>query len=389
MSRKIRFLQGYVRRFPVQVGRDMNVTSFSLNPNDPADVVLLKAVEGKRISPSEALILYKDGDFLKIQMVARFLREKVRPHTEASYTMFRVVNYTNYCNVECNFCSFMDEIGNGKGYVLSKEDILQKMDYAVEEGADQMFLQGGVYPELPFDYYLDVIKTIKAKYPKMHIRAFSPVEVINLETITGKPLREVLLILKEAGLDSVPGAGAEILTERMRQIISPKKASVAEWVRAMETCHEVGLKGSANIVFGSEETEEEVIEHLQVVRDLQDRTGGFLSFIPWTFQPQTKRFKVRPVPTHEYLKVLGICRIFLDNIQHIETSVMVLGKGVGQLALYSGADDISSVVIEENVLRSFGLKTEKEARKFLSEGGFRPVRRNLNYEEVDSNLEMA
>ncbi|MCU0824337.1 MAG: dehypoxanthine futalosine cyclase [Leptospira sp.] len=364
----------------------MNLDSFSFSSNDPADRILMKAAEGKRISGEEALVLYEDADFLKVQMVARYLREKVRPHSQASYTMFRVVNYTNYCNVECNFCSFMDEIGNGKGYVLSKEEILQKMDYAMEEGADQMFLQGGVYPDLPFQYYLDVIEAVKRKYPKMHIRAFSPVEVINLETITGRPLREVLLELKSIGLDSVPGAGAEILTERMRQIISPKKASVSEWVRAMETCHEVGLLGSANIVFGSEETKAEVIEHLQVVRDLQDRTGGFLSFIPWTFQPQTKRFFVRSVPTHEYLKVLGICRIFLDNIKHIETSVMVLGKGVGQLALYSGADDISSVVIEENVLRSFGLKTEKEARKFLTEAGFLPVRRNLNYEEVVTNI---
>lgn len=360
----------------------MNLSSFSLDSHSPSDSVLLKASEGKRISPAEALILYEEGDFLKIQMVARFLREKIRPHTEASYTMFRVVNYTNYCNVECNFCSFMDEIGNGKGYVLTKEEILSKMDYAVEEGADQMFLQGGVYPNLPFEYYTDILKSVKAKYPKMHIRAFSPVEIINLETITKRPLKEVLLELKAAGLDSVPGAGAEILTERMRNIISPKKATVSEWVRAMETCHEVGLLGSANIVFGSEETKAEVIEHLAVVRDLQDRTGGFLSFIPWTFQPQTKRFFVRSVPTHEYLKVLGICRIFLDNIKHIETSVMVLGKGVGQLALYSGADDISSVVIEENVLRSFGLKTEKEAKKFLTEAGFTPVRRNLSYEEI-------
>ncbi|TGM86829.1 cyclic dehypoxanthinyl futalosine synthase [Leptospira licerasiae] len=354
-------------------------------PNDPTDSILEKALDGERISPEEALELYESCDHLKIMATARTLRERILPHTSASYTMFRVVNYTNYCNVECNFCSFMDEIGNGKGYVLSKEEILEKMDYAVSEGADQMFLQGGVYPDLPFDYYLDVISTVKSKYPEMHIRAFSPVEIINLEKITGKPLFEVLQILKSVGLDSVPGAGAEILTDRMRNIISPKKATTEEWVRAMETCHEAGLPGSANIVFGSEETKEEVIEHLTVVRNLQDRTGGFLSFIPWTFQPQTKRFKVRAVSTQEYLKVLGICRIFLDNIKHIETSVMVLGKGVGQLALTSGADDISSVVIEENVLRSFGLKTEKEAIKFLKEGGFTPKRRDLlyNYERYE------
>ncbi|BDA78782.1 cyclic dehypoxanthine futalosine synthase [Leptospira kobayashii] len=356
-------------------------SSFSFSAENPSDQVLIRAIEGKRISPEEALLLYEEADFLKVQMVARFLREKVRPHTQASYTMFRVVNYTNYCNVECNFCSFMDEIGNGKGYILTLDQILEKMDYAVEMGADQLFLQGGVFPDIEYQYYLDVIAGVKQRFPDMHIRAFSPVEIINLETITKRPLKDVLLELKSVGLDSVPGAGAEILTERMRQIISPKKASVEEWVRAMETCHEVGLPGSANIVFGSEETKEEIISHLKVVRDLQDRTGGFLSFIPWTFQPQTKRFKVRSVPTHEYLKVLGICRIFLDNIPHIETSVMVLGKGVGQLALYSGADDISSVVIEENVLRSFGLKTEKEAQKFLREGGFEPVRRDLLYQE--------
>lgn len=344
-----------------------------------AKKILDKAIARERISPEEALILYNEADFLDVQRVAREIREQVLSHQFASYTMFRVVNYTNYCNVECSFCSFMDEIGNGKGYVLSKEEVLEKMEYANQEGADQMFFQGGVYPEIPFDYYLEIIASVKNKFPDMHIRAFSPVELINMEKITGLSLREVLRRLKSAGLDSVPGAGAEILTERMRQIISPKKASVLEWVRVMETCHEEGLPGSANIVFGSEETREEVIEHLNVVRELQDRTHGFLSFIPWTFQPQTKKFVVRSVPTHEYLKVLGICRIFFDNIPHIETSVMVLGKGVGQLALFSGADDISSVVIEENVLRSFGLKTEKEAIKFLTSAGFTPKRRDLLY----------
>jgi cyclic dehypoxanthinyl futalosine synthase len=355
----------------------------NLESSVQAQKILQKSKNGERISPYEALILYREADFLDIQKLAREKREKILSHDYASYTMFRVVNYTNFCNVECSFCSFMDEIGNGKGYVLTKEEILEKMDYAYSEGATQMFLQGGVYPDLNFDYYLDVIQTVKSKYPDCHIRAFSPVEIINLESITGKPLREVLSILKEVGLDSIPGAGAEILTERMRNIISPKKASVKEWVRAMETAHECGLPGSANIVFGSEETDEEIIEHLNVVRELQDRTKGFHSFIPWTFQPQTKKFKIRTVPTHEYLKVLGICRIFLDNIDHIETSVMVLGKGIGQLALFSGADDISSVVIEENVLRSFGLKTEKEALKFLESAGFKPKKRNLIYKYSD------
>jgi cyclic dehypoxanthinyl futalosine synthase len=363
----------------------MNLTGI-LHGTELSDNILQKALDGERITKHEALVLYNEADFLKVQMVARTLREKILSHEFASYTMFRVVNYTNFCNVGCNFCSFMDEIGSGKGYVLSKEDILGKMDHAAKENADQMFLQGGVYPDLKFDYYLDIISAVKQRYPQCHIRAFSPVEIINLETITGLSLKEVLHTLKDAGLDSVPGAGAEILTERMRKIISPQKASVSEWVRAMETCHEVGLKGSANIVFGSEETREEVIDHLDVIRNLQDKTHGFYSFIPWTFQPQTKRFVVRSVPTYEYLKVLGICRIFLDNIKHIETSVMVLGKGVGQLALLSGADDVSSAVIEENVLRSFGLKSEKETLKFLSSGGFTPIRRDLSYNYDKYNM---
>ncbi len=352
--------------------------NFSIS--NPTDKILDKALNRERISVEEAVELYKSGDFLKIQFVARELRNRVLSEKFASYTMFRVVNYTNFCNVGCSFCSFMDEIGSGKGYVLSKDDILEKMDFAKNQNADQLFLQGGVYPDLKFDYYLDIISSVKNRFPNFHIRAFSPVEIINMEKITGLSLKNVLAELKKVGLDSVPGAGAEILTERMRQIISPNKATVSEWVRAMETCHEEGLPGSANVVWGSEETEEEVIEHLNVVRQLQDRTKGFKSFIPWTFQPQTKNFKVRTVPTHEYLKVLGICRIFLDNIDHIETSVMVLGKATGQLALMSGADDVSSVVIEENVLRNYGLKSEEEAQRLITTAGFIPKRRDLLYD---------
>jgi len=345
------------------------------------DSILEKAMAGGRISAPEALFLYDHGDFLKIQYAARALRQRLNPANEVTYTMFRVVNYTNYCNVHCTFCSFMDEIGKGQGYNLTREQILSKMEEAVAVGARQMFLQGGVNPELPFDYYLDVLRAVKDRFGSdLHIRAFSPVELMNMETLTGMSLGQVLEELKAAGLDSVPGAGAEILTERMRAILAPQKASVADWVRVMETCHEHGLPGSANIVFGSEETHGEVIEHLEVIRSLQDRTGGFFSFIPWTFQKQTKKFFVRNVTTPEYLKVLGICRLFLDNIRHIETSIMVLGPAVGGLALHSGSDDISSIVLEENVLRSYGLKSEEKARELISDNGFTPVRRSLNYE---------
>jgi len=188
--------------------------------------------------------------------------------------------------------------------------------------------------------------------------------------------------LKEAGLDSVPGAGAEILSERVRKILAPQKCTTAEWVDIMKQCHQLGLHGSANIVFGSVETDEEIIEHLNLVRLIQDETGGFNSFIPWTFQSQTKDFHRRSIKHYEYLKVLGICRLFLDNINNIEVSVMVLGKEIGQLALRMGANDISSPVLEEKVLRSFGVKNEEGARNLISAAGFNPVKRDFNYQPV-------
>ena len=215
--------------------------------------------------------------------------------------------------------------------------------------------------------------------PRIHIRAFSPVEILFMERQAGMPLREVIRKLKDAGMDSVPGAGAEILSDRVRFILSPNKGSVADWVRVMQTCHEEGLPGSANIVIGACETAEEIIEHLRIVRELQDHTGGFLAFIPWTFQKQTSRFQIRNVTVQEYLKLLGICRLFLDNIPHMEASILVLGRGTGAIALHSGADDISSVVIEENVLTSYGLNTENQAQEFIRESGFKPVKRNLLY----------
>lgn len=344
------------------------------------ETILSRALAGERMTPDEAFALYQDGDFLQIQAAAREIRNrKVNPGI-ASYTSFRIVNYTNFCNVECSFCSFMDEIDSGRGYVLAVDEVLQKMEEAMAIGADQLFFQGGVDPRIPFDYYLNVLRSVKERLGRqILIRAFSPVELLCMQRITGLSMDEVLLSLKQAGLDSVPGAGAEILSDRMRNILSPKKATSQQWLDVMESCHRAGLPGSANIVFGSEETCREVIDHLSLIRDLQDRTGGFLSFIPWTFQRQTKRFYARNVPAQEYLKVLGICRLFLDNIDHIEASLMVLGQGVGQIALHSGADDISSIVIEENVLRSFGIKSEDRARQFLRETGFRPVRRDFNY----------
>ncbi|MCS6985294.1 MAG: radical SAM protein [Leptospiraceae bacterium] len=344
------------------------------------NAILEKAFNRIRISDKEALFLWRHGNFRKMGDVAHQLRCQILPPNEVSYTVYRVVNYTNYCNVECTFCSFMDEVGSNKGYTLTVEQILQKLYEAEKLDSHQLFLQGGVNPELPFSYYIEVLQGVKKHFPHMHIRAFSPVEVIFMSRLTKLPLEEVFLTLKEAGMGSFPGAGAEILTERMRQILSPKKTTPQEWVLAMATAGKCGLPGSANIVWGSEEYDTEIITHLSLIRQLQDENKVLLSFVPWTFQAQTKKFRIRKVSSHEYLKMIALCRLYLDNIEHIEVSVMVVGKALAELALYFGADDINSPVIEENVLRSYGLKTVAEAEKFISEAGFTPVRRNFLYD---------
>ena len=351
--------------------------------SDPTDYILEKALDGQRISPQEALYLLKSADFLKVMAAARAIRNRWHNPSVVTYTMFRIVNYTTACEIGCSFCGFHQPVGSSSGYVLSVEEILDKMRQAAALGAGQMFLQGGVNPEIPFDYYLEVLRRVKDEFGgRIHIRAFSPIELMGMERRTGLPLRTIVRELKSAGMDSVPGAGAEILSDRMRSLISPRKCSVADWVAVMQLCHEEGLPGSANIVFGSQETPEEIVEHLRIVRELQDRTGGFLAFIPWTFQRRTEKFFVRAVTAQEYLKLLGLCRLFFDNIAHLEASIMVLGRQVGSLALHAGADDISSVVIEEKVLNSYGLDTEQEARKFIQESGFTPVKRDLLYHPV-------
>ena len=347
--------------------------------NEKIDTILKKTVDGERMTPREALDVYRYADFLKVMAAAHVMRFKTNSSDIVTYTLFRIVNYTNACSSTCSFCGFHCPPGDPASRVLTIDEIVAKMRTAVAAGARQLFLQGGVNPDVPFDYYIDVLRGVKKEFGDIHIRAFSPGEIQGMKSQTGKSAREIIRELKAAGMDSIPGAGAEILSRRVRKILSPKKISAADWVRIMETCFKEGLRGSANIVVGSIETEDEIIEHLRVVRKLQDRTGGFLAFIPWTFQKQTAKFPIRTVPAREYLKLLGLCRLFLDNIPHIEASVLCMGRGIGELALHAGADDISSAVFEENVLTNYGLDTEAEARDFIRNSGFTPARRDLLY----------
>ena len=337
------------------------------------------AVSGGRLDPSDAGLLLRSEDWTSIVAAGHARRNKLHDPEVVSYTAYRVINYTNFCDVDCTFCSFKDEIESDRGYTLTAEQVAAKTEEALALGVDQIFFQGGVNPKLPLEYYTDTLRMLRDRYG-VALRAFSPIELYRLAEKTGMPLPGLLEELKAVGLTSVPGAGAEILTERMRDVLSPKKLSGEDWCAVMGECHKAGLPGSCNIVFGSTETPDDIVEHLRLLRDQQDKTGGFLSFIPWIFQAQTKRFPIRHVTGREYLRLLAVSRLFLDNIPHVEVSIMVMGRELAELGLTAGADDINSIVIEENVLRSSGLKTLRAAERFIREAGFRPARRTMNYE---------
>ncbi len=343
------------------------------------DEKLQKAMDGSRLDTADALHILKDVPWTEVVEVGDAIRKRMHPEGRVGYTAFRIVNYTNVCEVTCSFCSFCRPAKSPEAYVLTLDEIRQKTLEAKARGADQIFLQGGVNREIPLSYYTDVLKMLTREMG-MKVRGFSPVELVRIAEFNGITLDKLLDILKDAGLTSVPGAGAEILSDRMRQMLSPKKLPAQQWCDTLAACHKKGLPGSANIVFGSVETPEEIIEHLDYVRKTQDIAGGFKSFVVWTFQPQTDKFPIRHVRGDEYLKLLALSRIFLDNVPHIEVSLLGMGLSLGELGLHSGADDINSIVIEENVLQNHGLTTIEAAEDFIRNAGFTPYRRSLNFD---------
>ena len=343
------------------------------------DTNLQKAVDGSRLTPAEALDILKNTPWTEVAQAADAVRKRMNPGNRVGYTAFRIVNYTNVCEVTCSFCSFCRPAHSPEAYVLSLDEIRQKTIEAKAKGADQIFLQGGVNREIPLSYYTDVLRMLTREMG-VKVRGFSPVELVRIAEFNNMPLDELLDVLKDAGLSSVPGAGAEILSDRMRQLLSPKKLPAQQWCDTLAACHRKGLPGSANIVFGSVETPEEIIEHLNYVRTTQDAAHGFKSFVVWTFQPQTDKFPIRHVRGDEYLKLLALSRLYLDNIPHIEVSLLGMGLSLGELGLHCGADDINSIVIEENVLQNHGLTTIEAAEDFIKKAGFTPYRRTLNFD---------
>lgn len=339
--------------------------------------ILEKARAFERITQAEALRILTEADWTEVVQAAHEIRMAKLP-PRVGYTVYRIVNYTNICSISCEFCAFSKRSGDRGTYVLSADQVRTKALEAKRLGADQIFLQGGVNEELSISYYTEILQMLSRELG-MSVRGFSPVELVHIANAHDLSLEALLKIFRDAGLSSVPGAGAEILSDRIRQELSPKKLLAKEWRDTLATCQKNGLPGSANIVIGSCETPEDIIAHLDLVRGLQDETGGVKSFVAWTFQPQTDHFPIRHVTPAEYLKVLALSRIFLDNVKHIEVSVLGMGKAVGELGLLAGADDINSIVLEENVLKSHGISSIAEAEAFIRDAGFEPYRRDLNF----------
>src|SRR5437868_3240001 len=361
----------------------------SLNQNALSDKVL----EGARISSDEALRLYQlPLEELGALGNARRNLAKAKSYGGrgreiVTYIVDRNINYTNVCNVYCKFCAFYRTERDEDHYVLSFEQIDQKLDELSAADGVQILMQGGHHPKLPFQWYVDLLHHIREKYPHINIHGFSPPEFQHFAETFGMPLREIIAEFKNAGLGSIPGGGGEILVDRVRKKISPLKCDSDQWLEVMQIAHELGLNSSATMMFGHVETMEERIQHLQRVRDQQDRSGGFTAFICWTFQPQHTVLKIaQPTGVAEYLRMQALARIFLDNIENIQSSWVTQGPSIGQVALKYGANDFGSVMMEENVVSSAGTTFRLNANQIESlirDAGYQPRRRNNWYQLLD------
>jgi len=351
--------------------------------------ILGKRLSGGRLTLEEGVQLYC-CDLLKLGQAAQKLTPRVMPNA-VTFVVDRNISYTNVCTIGCDFCAFHCAPQAPEAYVLSQEEILGKVQELSDLGGTQVLIQGGVHPDLPLDYYLDMVRAIHEKFPKIRIHSFSAIEIDTLSKKSGIPLDELFRRFKEAGLNSLPGGGAEILVERVRKLISPKKISSDRWLEVMRTAHETGLRTTATMVFGHVETLEERIIHLIRLRELQDQTQGFRAFIPWSFVPFANRGTVplnaleglSPSGGDDYLKTVAISRLMLDNIEHIQSGWLTEGLKLGQIALAFGCDDMGGTLIEDKVLEPTGIKVHtrrEDLIRLIQDAGFIPVQRDTNYQ---------
>ncbi len=337
----------------------------------------------KRISFQEGVDLYNNADILELGRMADNIRREKHPENIVTFVIDRNINYTNICTCKCKFCAFYKNENEEGGYVISKEELANKIQETLDLGGSQILLQGGLHPEYQIDFYEDMLKFMKT-FP-VWLHAFSPPEIHHIAKKSGLTVAETIKRLRAAGLDSIPGGGAEILDDEARKNVSPNKINSAAWLSVMEEAHKQGLKTTATMMFRKQDAAEIIIGHFDKIRSLQDKTGGFTAFIPWPFQPGNSELDDDSVTAIEYLRVLALARIYLDNIPNIQVSWVTQGAKVAQIGLFFGGNDFGSVMIEENVVRAAGanfrLKTE-EIKHIIKTAGFIPKIRNMQYDII-------
>ena len=368
---------------------------FELGPSArTVSAILDDALAGRRISAGDAHRLLLDGDLLTLGRAAHEVRNRHNEAAFASYNVDRNINYTNVCVYRCRFCAFYRPPGHEEGYLVPFEEIGRKVEETLALNGTGILLQGGVNPDLPLSYYVDLLHYLRDNYPAIHRHCFSPPEIKFIAKKERMSFFEVLGVLREAGLMSIPGGGAEILSDRIRkEVLAYPKASPEEWIDVMRQAHRQGMRTTATMMFGMGEDLAARVEHLQRVRDLQDETGGFTAFISWTFQREHTDLPDLPeVFAHEYLKTLAVSRLFLDNIQHLQTSWVTQGKKIGQLGLAFGADDMGSIMIEENVVSAAGAHykmSQDEMEHLIRAAGYQPRQRTNLYERWVTRADTA
>ena len=349
--------------------------------------ILDEVLGGKRLSDSAALTLLEEGNLLELGGAADAVRRRTNDPGVATYIVDRNINYTNVCVYRCQFCAFYrPSADHPEAYVLSFDEIGRKIQETIDLGGTGVLLQGGVHAGLPFTFYEEMFRFIRTNFPTIHLHALSAPEVYFLQKLTKQPMRDVISRLRDAGLQSIPGGGAEILEDSVRKRIwSLTKAPTEKWVEVHESAHSIGMRTTATMMFGVGETCADRVEHFRVVRDLQDRTGGFTAWIPWTFQKENTVLdgKVEESGGFDYLKTLAVSRLYLDNIRHVQGSWVTQGPKIGQVSLSFGADDLGSIMIEENVVYAAGARnrmTQEEMRRLISDAGYEPVQRRTLYD---------
>ena len=355
--------------------------------------VLDDVAAGTRLGFDDAVRLLESHDLAQIGRAAHAVTQRLHPEPYRTYNIDRNINYTNICTAVCDFCAFYRGPKHPEGYVLPREVLLKKIEETVAIGGDQILMQGGLHPTLTLEWYEDLLRDIKAHFPAVNIHGFSPPEIHHLTKVAKRPLPEVLERLAAAGLGSLPGGGGEILVDRVRQAMTRGKVLTDDWLEVHRQWHALGGKSTATMMFGHIETLAERIEHLDRLRELQDETGGFTAFICWSFQPDnTEMDDIPPAGSFEYLKTQAVARLYLDNFPNIQSSWVTQGREIGQLALLFGANDMGSLMLEENVVSAAGTVhhlTLEEMRSAISELGWIPRRRNVFYELFEDDESLA